>query len=266
MTGPWSRWKSVVSSWGVHHKTLPKPWALFRRSLADYRKHWKVIAGLVLVVSVPVALVSNYLADPKGDTTISAYLAFAQLAMNAALIYAIVGLLHGHRPSIRESYYKGSAMLVRMVLVSALLLLMGLFIVLGFYVLIVGAFAPDLSLVVMERFLLAVFAILLTIPGIVLLVRGSWAMYAIFEGDEGPIQAVRTSRRLTKGRVVITLGRLLALLGLMLILMIAPIVLLITLQNLTHWAFWLVLLQISSALIVLPLSNIYLYRYYQGLK
>ena len=266
MVAVWSSWRGKVDGWAKSHRKLPSAWKLFRGAARDYRAHWRPLVAITLIVTVPVALLSNYGINPSSDTTLSAYLAFAQIAMNTALIYAIVQLLQGRKVTVKQAYYTGSGALVRLLLVAILLVLMALLIVLGVIILGYGVVVPGVALSGGEQFLLAVLAIIIAIPSVILLTRGFWALYVIFETDKGPLQAIRQSRKLTKGKVVITLGRLIALVLLLLLVMIVPIVLLQFLQNLTHWSIFLVILQVIASLVVLPLSNLYLYRYYQALK
>jgi hypothetical protein len=258
--------KAKKTSAGKAQPARPTPWQLFRQSLRDYRANWRLIVKIMLIVALPVAVLSNFGLDSSGDSTFSAYLAFAQLGMNVALIYAIIKLLGGQKVSMRQAYYTGSAMLIRLVLVTLLLFCMTIFLLLSALILGYGVISPGTQLTVVEQALLVVLAIAIAIPSIILLTRGLFALYVIFETDKGPIQAVRESRLLTKGRVLVTLGRLVALVAFLLLLLVIPALILIPLQELTQWTIFAILLQTATSLIVLPVANFYLYRYYQGLK
>lgn len=258
--------KKSVINWRDQHQKHPKPWALFKQSLKGYQQHKRALALIILTVILPVALLANFAVDPGSDTTLSAYLTFAQLAMNVALVYAIVQLMSGRPVGIRESYYKGSAMLIRMILVALLLTVMLLPLLLGLLIFAYGVVAPGTALSVPEKTLMGLLALIISVPSIVMVTRGLWGLYAIFETDHGPWDAIKHSRLLTKGKVVITLGRLIALVFLLLLMLVVPVGLLALLANFTQNVFVLVLIQVIIALIVLPLSNLYLYQYYKGLK
>jgi hypothetical protein len=259
------RLKEVLVGWREQHRKHQKPWALFKTALRDYRANWRVMLGATLIVALPVAILSNYGVDASGNTTASAYLAFVQLAMNVAVIYIVAKVMAGKPVTIRQAYYEGSAMLVRLVLVSLLLVLMLLPLVLALVIVSAGVLAPGAALNGGEQGLLVLLALLIAVPSLILLTRGLWALYVIFEGPEGPIQAVTRSRRISKGKVMVILGRLLALLVFLVGILLIPTVVLVLLGSLTHWLVWSIILQVVITLTVLPLANLYLYRYYREL-
>lgn len=255
----------MMSGWREQHQAQQKPWALFKTSVRDYRANWKVMLGTTLIVALPVAILSNFGVDAAGDTTASAYLAFVQLAMNVAVIYIVTKVVAGKRVTIREAYYEGSAMLVRLVLVSLLLVVMLLPLVVALVIVSAGVLAPGTALGGVEQALLLLLALLIAIPSVILLARGVWALYVIFESKDGPIQATARSRKITKGNVLVILGRLLALLGFLVGILLIPAAVLLLLGSLTHWSVWSVILQVIITITVLPLANFYLYRYYREL-
>ncbi|HSX41612.1 MAG TPA: hypothetical protein VLF21_03230 [Candidatus Saccharimonadales bacterium] len=263
---PLEWFRNSIISWRDQHQKHPKPWTLFKQSMKDFRKHKRALVLIILTVILPVALLANLAVDPGSDTTLSAYLTFAQLAMNVALVYAIVQLLNGDQVGVRESYYKGSAMFIRMILVALMLTVMLLPLLLGLLIFAFGVVAPGTALSPAEKTLMGLLALIVSVPSIVMITRGLWGLYAIFETDLGPWEAIRHSRLLTKGKVVMTLGRMIALVFLLALMLVVPIGLLALLANFTQNVFVLVLIQVVIALTVLPLSNLYLYRYYKGLK
>lgn len=258
-------WRARIEGLAEQHKALPKPWTLLKQALRDYRHHKKLLVSIVLVVTLPVALLSTYAASAS-DSTLSSWLAIAQIAMDVALIYGIIELVHRRGVSVRQAYYRGSAMLVRFVLVLILVVLMAFFLFAGLAILAFGVVAPGTALTLGEQVLLIILAIAIAIPSVVLLTRGIWALYIVFEYDNGPLQAVSASRRITKGKVIVTLGRLLALIGFLLALLIVPVIIFVLLQNVTHLSLFSLLLQVFATLLILPVANLYLYRYYQALQ
>lgn len=260
-----SRVGTMWSGWREQHKAHQKPWPLFTTAIRDYRANWKVVLGATLIVALPVAILSNYGVDAAGNSTASAYLAFIQLAMNVAVIYIVTKIVAGKSVTIRQAYYQGSAMLVRLVLVSLLLVLMLLPLVVALVIVSAGVLAPGAALNGAEQILLLLLAVLIAIPSFILLARGIWALYVIFEGQKGPIQATSQSRKITKGKVIVIIGRFLGLAVFLIGILIIPAAVLLLLSSLTHWTVWSIILQVIITITVLPLANFYLYRYYREL-
>jgi hypothetical protein len=253
------------SGWRLQHSAHEKPWKLFKRAIKDYRANWKSITAVVTIVALPVAILSTYTVDPASDTALSAYLAFAQVAMNTALIFMVVQRMNGKKSSIRQAYYAGSAMLVRLLLVSLLIVVMLIPLLIGVLILAIGVLDPNAPLTVGEQLLLVLLAVIIATPSIALTTRGLWAIFVIYETELGPIQAVSESRRLTKGKLIVSLGRLVALGLLLLATVLVPALVLVVLNSLTGSGIFVVLLQLTITLTVLPLGYLYLYRYYRGL-
>jgi hypothetical protein len=245
---------------------LPGGWGLFKRSLSQYRASVGVILPLVLIVDIPVSLLTTYVVDPTADSSASAYITLAQVAMLAALLYAVVRLARGKAVTVRQAYYEGSALLVRLLLLSVLLLLMLIPLIIGGFILSTGVIAPDALLAPGEQALLILIAVLVSIPSLILFARGYWSVFVLAETDKGPIEAVRVSRRISKDKVWPTLGRL-ALLALLLVaVLIIPVGILGVAGSIFHLSILFVLLQILTAVIVLPITNFYLYFYYVELQ
>jgi len=264
--GAWAWWKRTVDSWAENHAADPKPWTLFKHAMRDYRQHVGLLMGIVLIVAIPVAVLSNFVVTPGSDTTLSAYVALAQLILNLAVIYTVIQLIKGKQPTIREAYYRGSAALVRLLLVSVMLILMLVFAVFGLFIIVTGAITSGGGFTGGELALLTVLGSLLAIPSVILITRSFWAIYIVIESDSWPVQAIRQSRAITKGRVVVILSRVAALVLFLILLMLIPMGIFLTLQAVTGWMIWSMFLQILASVVVLPLANFYLYRYYQRLK
>jgi hypothetical protein len=249
-------------------------WRLFRKSLSEYRSHWRILVGVVAVVAVPVSLFTTYFvanttnaSTSNTSSTSTAYITFAQLCMNAALIYTVIQLYRDKAVSMRRAYYVGSAPLVRLVLVAFLLVLSLLPMVLGLKIIEAGLPVPgEVQLAGGEMALLALVAFIVAIPSIFLIARTIWAIYVIFETDLGPIQAIKASWRMTRGHTWQAVGRLFALVCLLFLLVLVPLIVLYALGKLTGWRLFGAILQLALSLIVLPVSNLYMYGYYRELK
>ncbi|TAK89586.1 hypothetical protein EPO04_00555 [Patescibacteria group bacterium] len=242
------------------------PLQLAKASWQQGRQHLKLLLGISAVVGIPSTLASTYLVDPTADSSISAYIAFAQLAMNAALIYAAIQLAKSKKVTIRQAYYQGSTLLVRLVLFSFLMLLYAIPLMLGLLMLSFGVFAPGSTLTSVESLIIGGVALLITIPGLVLLVKGMWGAFVIGEGKAGPIEALIQSHRLTKGKVRKSLARLLALAAILAVSVAIPAGLLVALAALTGIQALSALVQFLVVVTVVPYSTLYLYKMYVELK
>lgn len=250
---------------GVEHE-LPSPWKLFTGAIADYRAHWRLMLGILAIIVVPTSILSTYLINPATDTSLAAYIAFAQLIMNTALVYAVVALSEGQKLTIRRAYYDGSAALVRLILVSVLFVLMLLPLVAGLFIIGAGVVAAQGTLALGEGILLILLAIGLALPSFILLARAFGAVFALFQDEKWPLAAVRFSRNLTKGKTAPVLGRLLAMGIFLAVVAVVPAAIFGGLAALTHWSFFTLLLQIVITFLLLPLSNFYMYRLYKELQ
>jgi len=167
--------------------------------------------------------------------------------------------------TVRSAYYEGSAGLVRLILVSLILLFMLVPLMIGAAIFTTGVVVSGTSLSLGEQLLLVFLSLVIAIPGIVLIIRSLWGLYVVFETSKGPVEAVAQSRRLTRGRRLPLLGRLIAL-GIFLIVGLLPMLAVFGgLAYLTHLAIFTILLNVILGILVIPISNFYLYRIYRGL-
>lgn len=239
------------------------PLGLLKQALHDYYRHRGLITGIILVVSLPLLVLQAYnVIDTNSDTTAAAYASFAQLVMNMAVIYASITIVSRQSlPRVRDAYYKGSAALVRLFLVSVMLVLMLLFLLLGLFIAAAGVLSPNASLQFGEQALLIGLAIIVSLPSFWLLPRSVFSIYMVFESEIGPLQAVQAAWKTTTRRTWRTLGYMAALGIFLLLLMALPLGIMFILQALTQWTVWASVLQLVATLIIIPVSNLYLYRY-----
>lgn len=250
----------------VKTPVFKKSWGLFKDAIKMYRANWKLFVGIVLVVSIPASIASVYLIDPASDSSLTAYITLAQLAMNSAVIYAIFQLHSKKLVGVKDAYYRGSGGFIRLVLTAFVLVIISLLLVLGLLILFLGLLVPETALALGEKLLISLLALILLIPGFYLLARTVLSLYVIFDGEKGPFQAVAESWRLTSGNGWKSLGILFFLLVYIFILILIPAAILVVLLSLTQVIFFQFLLQVLVGLTVLPISNLYLFNYYQGLK
>jgi hypothetical protein len=110
-----------------------------------------------------------------------------------------------------------------------------------------------------------ILAVIFALPSLTMLTRAVFGLYTLVETDQGPIEAIRTSRNAVRGRALAVFGRLAGLVLCLVLMLIIPIVLLVVASTFWQSLLALTLLQIIIGLIALPLSNIYLYRLYREL-
>jgi hypothetical protein len=243
---------------------LPGGWQLFRLSLGDFGNHlWRYIA-LVGIVVVPSNLI-GLSASLSSDSSIMLYENLASLFMTAGLIWSVSRGQHDPDYKLRRAYYDGSAMVLRLVLVIAVLAVMFLPAAIGVSLYGLGAGANAGSASVPVQLLLGALAIILSLPTFYWLIRFGVVIFRVATTDEWPIEALRNSRLLTLGRFWYLAGRIAQLLLWVVIIMIVPVLLFIGLALLTHAVFFIVLFQISFSLIALPIIALYTYRLYQVL-
>jgi uncharacterized membrane protein len=194
----------------------------------------------------------------------SAYIAFANFIMSTALLWAVVQRENGQAVSLKRAYFAGSALIVRLLLLTMLLALMLLPLVIGLLIFGFGVVQPGVSITGGEKVLLILVAFLIAWPSVILLARGIFGVYAIAGENLGPWEAVRRSNQLVRRRLVPVLARQLVLLLAVLLIVAVPVVLTaVTGSSSTLWA---LILQVAASLLVLSFANIYLYKLYLALK
>ncbi len=245
---------------------LTGPWGLYRQAIRDYRANWMTLFGIVLVVTIPVSILSTWVVSPTEDSALSTYVTVLQLVLNNALAFAVVRLMRGDPTTVKRAYYYGSIGFVRVVLLWILLALMMLPAVLGMLILAYGVVVPGTALSAMERGLMIGLAAILSMPTVYLLARSAWGIFPIFESAVGPLEAVSASWRITKGQVTAAIGRLLALVLYVLATVALPVVGLTFAMQQPGLNALGVLLQVIVSGTILPLSYLYMYRFYRELR
>lgn len=257
---------NTLAHWRTSHRALPLPWRMIKRAAAAYRQNWWQYVKVLLVVLVPSAILTTYVVAPNSDSSLSAYITIANSLMNAALVLTIVKAAEKKALTVKKAYYEGSALLVRLFLLTALIGLMLAPLFIGLIIFSVG-FAESAELLsVFEKVMLAILAIIFTIPSLTMLTRAMFSLYVVAETSKGPWEAIKQSRKAVRGRALAVFGRLAALVLTLTVIVVIPSVGLVMLSNALSSAWPSLILQILVGLIVLPFSNIYLYRLYQDLK
>lgn len=154
---------------------------ILKQSFEDFRKNWKVLLGAFAVI-LGINLVGSFLQVWLSDNNmgivsslLSLVLYVVQIALSVGLIRIALGVVDGKGVKIELLWNSISD-----------------FKLLAFY------FITSLvvSLVVGIGF------VLLVIPGIFLLVKLAFSMYFVVDKGQGPIEAIKSSWDMTKGRFV----------------------------------------------------------------
>lgn len=242
----------------IAEKKLISGWSLWRQTLVAYHNHWQWYSIIVLVITIPTAIIVGI---APTDSTVAAYGSLAALMMNVALIYAInhFDKSPDSKPKLRGLFYESSEVFVRYIVVGLVLAIMLIPAAWGLGIVGLGGNTttpPPLG----ELVLFAIIGFIVAIPSIYLLTRNGLAIILVFQDKLWPAQALRRSRELTKGWFWPLIGRYL-ILSLGLLIAIIPfslifIGLLVSTQN----QVFATLFQISNATIILPLLYLYLFK------
>jgi hypothetical protein len=241
--------------------------ALAFEALDEFKAGWKRYALILACVAVPSDIIG--MTGSAGPfTTVGTFLLMASLVMNVAIAYAVVQRERtGSIPRPAQAYYDGSGAFVRFVLVMLALLVFALPVTLGvvFYAMAQSAFLATGASPGEEALITFVCAL----PA---LLSGWWgtrfglALIAVVASDLRPIAALRYARTLTIGRFWATARRYIGLF-ILLVLVAIPISLVTALLGflkLTSLA--LLVFQLSTTFVALPLTNIYLLKLYRALE
>lgn len=247
--------------------TLVGPWTLGKQALAELRRHWKLYTLIVALIEVPTNLATTYLGITAGTDT-EAYLAIAGVFMEVALIYAVTRYRRGQAViTLREAYYSGSRVVLRFILVVALLavMLLPLVVASDIYGVSASSTTPVSS---GELILLGSISLILALPSFWLLGRTLLAIIAVVDNEDElrPVTAIRLAWRLTRHRYWRTLGRMLAVILWQIPIIILPIIVLGGLYVLTQNVFFVAVLQMAIAIVVLPFTMIYGFGLYDNLQ
>lgn len=241
---------------------LPGSGALLVRSLKDLRRHWKLYLAVVVLVALPTNLIETYFSPGAG---LQSWLSIAGLFMNVAVLYAIIRHHRsGDRIGLRTAYYSSSHAVLRYFIVLIWLGLMLLPAAAGSQIYLAGvsgAVSPSVG----EQALLALAALIVSLPSIWLIIRFVLAMVAVVDHEARPMTALKLSWNLTEGRFWAVLGRLIMLVLWSALLLALPLIILGVLYALLHWLVWLMLMQLAASLFGLPLYALYAFYLYEAL-
>ncbi len=248
----------------------PKPvgsWALTKLAFKDLKKDFKRYAAIVSIVTVPLALVALSSALSTNET-VNTFANLAIVLMNVVLMWAIVHKDKvGHVPKALTAYYEGSAAFVRAMVVYTLLLFLLTPLAIAAAAYVVTLVSSQYGLTTLpEEVLIGVLCFLFGSISLWWLGRFVLATVGVVADSLRPITALRYARRLTLGRFWRVMSRIggLIIAATVMNLPITLLTALLTAVNLG--ALGVLLFKILTGIVILPFTNLYLYRLYRNLE
>lgn len=249
---------------------------LLRRALGHFRHHWTGYWRIVAVTALPVGFLGLFM-GASSDTTLSAYLALASLVMTTALVWAMARQFAGRttqmtarlpRPvSVARSYYDGSELFVKFMLVGLSLVSMVVPLAIGLGLLNVSLSVTGFTnLISPEQLIITAVCALIALPTFYLLGGYSLGLIAVARDGGRPIEALRTARKLVRGSFWSTVARLILLIIWMSILLAPMAVAAGLLVNIGYVGWAKLLFQYYSWFIILPIMYLYLFELYISLE
>ncbi len=216
----------------VRPKKISGSFRLLADSLSTIRQHWKLFSGMMLVYLVLSLLLVGGLggeinvaelrddmaaelgkfaasltifsqllgsAGSAGTEVGSAYQAIIIVVVSLAVIWSLRQLMAGEKIGLRDAFYKGMYPLVPFILVLMIIGLQLLPLAIGgflFNVIISGQFAVN----ALEVILWSLPVILLSLISVYFICSSIFALYIVTLPDVRPMAALRSARKLVRGR------------------------------------------------------------------
>lgn len=238
---------------------------LIRATFTDIWKYKGSLFPIILLVMVPVVVISLV---TNSDQTLGTYGSFATLIMNVAVISTTMHVMSGvKKVSPAQAYYGGTTRLVAFVGVVGLLGLQLIPFMIGGLVYISGSTGATVGLGPVEMILLGGIWLLFSVPTFRWLTRSVFALYLVQDASVAPLAAVRQSRSLVAGKAWPVFGRMAAGALAMMAVLIIPSLAISTLPETASLLAKVAtsLLQIFSALVLVPFASIYGYKLLEAL-
>lgn len=239
---------------------MPKTLTLIKNSLKDIWSFRRTLAPIILLIMIPVVILNLI---TNSDQTLGTYGSFATLIMNIAIISAVIKLKVGaKRVTMAEAYYGGTTRFVAFMCVVALLGLQLLPMLIGGLIYVSGSTGATVGLGPVEMALLGGIWLLFSIPTFRWLTRSVFALYLVQDASMRPVESVRASSALVRGKSWGVFGRILVGTIFMIIILILPSLAISTLPESASWVSKIAtsLLQVLSALILVPFASVYGYN------
>jgi len=275
---------------------LPSAFGLFRQSLSLLRRNWRTLGGIVLIYgflqvilvgglnsglkldklkdSLPigiggvqeqlltgVALFSILLSSAGGsdDAGKSVYQLLLVLVVSLAVIWALRQIQAGHKPKVKEAFYRGMYPLIPFILVLLVILLQLLPVALGSY-LFGAVMSGGIAVTALEQVLWTLLFASLLLLSAYMACSSIFALFIVTLPDMTPMKALRSARQLVLHRRWLVIRKVLFLpLAVLLLMAVVIIPIIIFLTPLTEPVFFV----LSMAVLALIIS--YMYTMYREL-
>lgn len=244
---------------------MPKTRTLITRSIKEIWQYKSTLFPIILLIMIPVVALSLL---TSSDQTLGTYGSFATLIMNVAVIYAVIKLKTGTKKvTLSEAYYHGTGRFVAFMCVVGLLGLQMIPMLIGGLIYLSGSTGATVGLGPVEIALLGGIWLLFALPTFRWLVRSVFALYIAQDSSIRPIAAVKQSSALVRGKSWRVFGYVLAGAVLMFVVLVIPSLAISTLPDSASWLAKIAtsLLQILSALILVPFASLYGYNILEAL-
>jgi hypothetical protein len=182
--------------------------------------------------------------------------------MNLALLWAVGRVESGKSVSLSDAYYRGTASILRFVLVAAVVTLMSLPAVFALLFYQYGALNATVVISGGEKALLAVVALLVALPSLLLVPRFIFGLSVVVDTELAPLAALGQSWRLTKRRLRYVLAQLAKLVAVYIILVVPFATALAFTEN----SLVIAILDFVVIMALLPFTNIYFFKLYRSLQ
>lgn len=244
---------------------MPKTFYLIKQSFGDVWKARGSLVPIILLIMLPITALQYLLTS---ESALSSYGSFATLIMNVAVVSTIIKFKAGsQKVTLAEAYYAGTSQFVAFVCVVGLLGLQLIPLLFGGLIYVSGSTGATVGLSSVEMILLGGVWLLFALPSFRWLTRSVFALYLVQENDTRPVAAVKASSSLVRGKSWQAFGRILAGSILMFIILLLPSLAITTLPENGSWLIKLgtSLLQILSAIILVPFAGMYGYNILEAL-
>jgi hypothetical protein len=241
-------------------------WKLAKASLRELRAGWKRYLAIMAIVTVPLNILGLSTAFGS-NAVVNAYAYVAIIIMNVALLWAVIEHDRtGDIPGPGAAYYDGSAILVRFMVTTVLIVPMFIPALLGLGLSVLGTSAPLYGGTAAEEYIIMGIGVLISLLSAWMLVRFALAPTIASAANLRPLASLRYARRLTLGRFWRVFSRLCGLLLLIIVLGI-PIAIVTALLGFIRLGLIATLFaELATTFVAFPIFNIYLLRLYHDLE
>lgn len=278
-------------------KPLPSAYAIFKMSLKQLIKNWRLFGGITAIYIVLIIILvkgfgsTNNIAELKANlqnafggsasniktsltlfgallsnigssgTSVNAYQTMVLLIISLVLIWALrqTTTLKKQMPSVRDAFYKGLYPLIPFVLVVVVIELQLVPLLVANFI-ANGVFGGGLAVTVLEKSLWLLLCVILCILSFYMVTSSLFAMYIVTLPDLRPMAALRSARELVRYRRLLVLRKILFLpVALLVLAAVIMIPLIMVVPAVAEWVFF------ALSMVALAVFHSYIYNLYRAL-